>query len=264
MPTYALLGATGSTGSAILRCLLSSPPQDLTLNIFVRNKAKLLAAFPSLESTPAFKVSIFEGTPTDDSTSLRACLADVEVIFAVIASNVSTPGMSICYDTAAAIIAALKYHRQQQQQGPTTSAVPTVIQLRSASINETLKAAMPWLPRTMAEFIFHHCYADLRRASALFVSSSPGILHYIFVDPPAIHDPEGTTPTGFKLIVDGEGEQASALSYADLGAAFVEVAARREELRGREVGPTATGEVKLTVGNLLPFLVAGVRGRVWG
>ena len=49
MPTYTLLGATGSTGSAILRCLLSQPPRDLTLKVLVRTKSKLLTLFPGLE-----------------------------------------------------------------------------------------------------------------------------------------------------------------------------------------------------------------------
>lgn len=262
MPTYALLGATGSTGSAILRCLLSKPPQDLTLNVFVRNKAKLLKAFPYLDSaTTPFKVVVFEGTPSD-TAAMQACLKDVDVAFAVIATNVSTRGLSICYDTATSIIAALKVHKQSPGYK-----VPTVIQLRSASVNKVLKAAMPWVAQNMAEFCFHYCYEDIRRASTLFIDAAadpPGLLHYIFVDPPAIHDPDGTTPTGFELIVDGKGKQKDALSYSDLGAAFCELAERREEFRDKEVGPTATGKVNMTVDKLFPFLIAGAKSRVFG
>lgn len=39
MPIYTLLGATGSTGTAIVRNLLNNPPQDLKLNISVRSKS---------------------------------------------------------------------------------------------------------------------------------------------------------------------------------------------------------------------------------
>ncbi|KAK5744379.1 hypothetical protein LTR17_002089 [Elasticomyces elasticus] len=261
MPVYALLGATGSTGSAILRSLFAQPPQQLTLNIFVRNKSKLLKAFPDLESTTAFKVNIIEGTPSH-ATAMQDCLRDVDVAMACIATNYSTRGMSICYDTAAAIIDALQVLQKTRGYKP-----PTIIQLRSASVNRTLSAAMPWVARNMAAFCFHYVYEDLRRASILLTSAAaepPGLLHYIFVDPPAIHDPDGTTPTGFALITDGTQKQESALGYSDLGAAFCELAERRDEFRDREVGPTATGEVNLTVGILFGYLIAGLKSRILG
>jgi hypothetical protein len=261
MPVYALLGATGSTGSAVLRYLIAQPPQELTLNIFVRDRSKLLNSFPNIESTTALKINITEGTP-NDGTALQECLRDVDVIMACIATNYSTYGMSICYDTTAAIIDALSTFQRSQGYRP-----PTIIQLRSASVNQALSAAMPWLARNMAAFCFHHVYEDLQRASTLLCSASvepPGLLHYIFVDPPAIHDPHGTTPTGHALITDGSQRQESALSYSDLGAAFCEIAQRRKEFANKEVGPTATGKVNLTVNILFNYLIAGLKSRILG
>ncbi|KAK3614876.1 hypothetical protein LTR56_026952 [Elasticomyces elasticus] len=200
MPLYTLLGATGSTGSAILRCLFAQPLQQLTLNIFVRNKSKLLKAFPDLESTTAFKVNIIEGTPSH-GTAMQECLRDVDMAMVCIATSYSTRDMFICYDTAAAIIDALQVLQKTRGYKP-----PTITQLHSAPVNRILSAAMPWLARNMASFCFHHVYEDLHRASTLFTSAAAeplGLLHYIFVDPPAIHDPDGTTPTGYALITDG-------------------------------------------------------------
>jgi hypothetical protein len=259
MPVYALLGATGSTGSAILRCLIAQPPRELNLNVLVRDKSKLLKSFPDIESTTAFEVNIVEGTPSD-GTALQECLRDVDVIMACIATNYSTYGMSICYDTAAAIVDALSTFQKSRGYRP-----PTIIQLRSASVNRALSATMPWLARHMAAFCFHHVYEDLRRASTLFCSvsaESPGLLHYIFVDPPAIHDPHGTTPTGYALITNGSQKQKPALSYSDLGAAFCEIAQRRDEFANKELGPTATGEVNLTVNILFGYLIAGLKSRI--
>lgn len=48
MPTYAVLGATGSTGQAILNILLQSPKN--TVNAYVRSKAKLLKLSPSTKA----------------------------------------------------------------------------------------------------------------------------------------------------------------------------------------------------------------------
>ena len=261
MPTYALLGATGSTGSAILRYLLSQPPKHLTLNIFVRSRSKLRKAFPDLESTTAFETNIIEGLPSH-TTATQECLKDVDVVMACIGSNYSTPGMSLIYDTVTAIIDALEVHQKTRGSAYKT---PTIIQLRTASLNPFYMAALPWLARNVAFFCFYYVYEDLDRACKLLASSvadSPGLLDYIFIDPPSIHDADGTTPTGYKLVLDEK--QDPVLSYADLGAAFCEVAERRDEFVGKGVGVTATGTVNQTWGTLVGYMATGVKGRIWG
>lgn len=257
MPKYALLGATGSTGRAILRHLFSHPDEDITLNIFVRSRAKLEEQFPNIDMTTTFQIDFFEGTPSD-STVLQQCLKDVDVVMACIGSNISTPGISLITDTANAIVSALKYH--QQAQGYAYSP-PTIIQLRSLSLNPVLKARQPYMAQIMAPFCFHYVYADLERACKLF-ANSPELLSYIFVDPPSIHDADGKTPTGYRLVIDED--QAPSLSYADLGAAFCEVAERTEEFSGKAVGVAATGTVNETWGVLMGYMASGLKGRVWG
>jgi len=258
MVVYALLGATGSTGSAILRGLISQPPTDLTLNILIRSKSKLLNAFPDLlGKTPFASVNIFEGTP-DNATLLQECLKNADVIMACIASNYSSPDMTLCQDTAAAVISALE--ESKKTQGGAYKR-PTILQLRSTSLNPALCAHAPWMAKTMAAYCFHYVYEDLRVACKLFESESD-LLGYIYVDPPAIHDPDGVTPTGYKFVIDEP--QSNALSYADLGAAFVELAERRGDFVGKAVGVSATGKVNLAVGKLLPFIATGLKSRLWG
>jgi hypothetical protein len=262
MPVYALFGATGSTGSATLRRLISHPPENLEFNIFVRSESKLLTAFPDLDRITPFKTTIVVGTPAD-TTATRACLQNADVVFACIGSNYSTPNISLITDTARAIISALEFHRNAQ--GPAYK-TPTVIQLRSASLNPILNAQVPWIGQKLVFFVFGHLYADLERACKLFASAaetSPGLLEYIWVDPPALHDPDGVVPTGYELILEEDETQRPDLSYADLGVAFCEVAERRKELMGRAVGVTATGKVNQTMGTLLGYAAAGVKGRVW-
>ncbi|GAB7343439.1 hypothetical protein MBLNU457_1466t1 [Dothideomycetes sp. NU457] len=262
MVTYALLGATGSTGSAILRRLLSQTPENLTLNIFVRSRSKLISAFPQLEAQPPpTAINIYEGTPSDAPT-LQKCLEQADVIMACIATNTSTPDVTVCHDVAAGIISALKARQQTQASH---YAPPTVIQIRSASLNPALCATMPWIAKTMAQFCFHYVYEDLRRACELYESaSSAELLRYIYVDPPSIHDPDGTDPTGYALVVEPEGPLTDVLSYADLGAAFVELAERRAEFVDMAVGVSATGKVNVTMDKLFPFIVTGFKSRIWG
>ena len=52
--------------------------------------------------------------------------------------------------------------------------------------------------------------------------------------------------------------------YADLGAAFCEVAERREEFKGQAVLVSSVGEVTETWGVLAGYLSQGAVGRVWG
>ena len=264
MPTYALLGATGSTGSSILRSLLLQQPQDLTINAFVRSKLKLLAAFPDIEESTGnnvVKVNIYEGVPSDQA-ALQGCLKNVDVVLACIASNYSSTGMSLIYDTTTAVIAALE---SQKSSLVAEYKPPTIIQLRSVSLNPVLRTGESWIARNMAWFAFRYIYEDLERAGnylATAAAASPKLLDYIFVDPPSIHDADGTTPTGYKLVLEPPQEQV--LSYADLGRAFCEVAERRGEFLGRGVGVSATGHVEQTWGTLVGYMAAGVRGRIFG
>ena len=180
MPTYALLGATGSTGSAILRSLIAQPPKDLTVNIFVRSKSKLDKSFPDLENASAFKSNIIEGVPSD-ANALQQCLKDVDVIFGCIGTNIGTPGMSLIYDTITSVIDALKTHRSTRR---TSYKPPTVIQLRSASLNPYYKAKLPYLAQWMAPFMFwlHLCGLGQGLQIVSLLSGASGI-HF---DRPAV------------------------------------------------------------------------------
>jgi hypothetical protein len=264
MPTYALLGATGSTGSAIIQQLLVQPPKDLTLKVFVRSPAKLRKAFPDIDRTTVFKVEITEGTPSD-SAALQSCLRGADVIFACIGTNESTPNVSIIHETADAVVKALEARKTSEG---TDYKAPTLIQLRSMSVNKTLSKHEPYLLRNMVWFCFYYAYSDIVRACEQVIepAAARSVLKYIYVDPPALHDPDRTAPpTGHELLMeDGGRAPKGEITYADLGAAFCEAAERREELAGKAVAPSATGPVKLTWGILMGYMVTGIKGRVWG
>lgn len=256
MPAYAIIGATGSTGSAILRCLLSEPPRNLQLSILVRSKSKLLKAFPELEETLAFALRIIEGTSTDVN-ALERCLEDAVVVFMCVGRNESKRGVSLSYDTAAAVVKTLKtLHKLQGSD----YATPTIIQLRSASLNPLLSRENPWIVNRIVKFYLRY---ELQRACNFYTSaakdSTVGYFDNILVDPPTIYDAGGTERTGFKLI--SEGEHQPALSHADLGVVMCAIAERRVELCGQAVGVIATGSAMETSGTLLSYLLLGAKNR---
>lgn len=276
MVKYTLCGATGATGRAILNHLISNPPQPqpsqeaetepFTLNIFLRNKQKLLSQFPTLESSPPFPTQIFAGSNKDTSLWKQA-LSNTDVILMCIATNDSTKGMTLFSDTANAVISALRELQIEQGEEYKT---PTICILRAITLNQTFN---PGLDKpAILFFALRYLYDAMMESNQLYeiaAKENPGLLKIVYVDPPAIHDEEGLGgATGYRLDVEppaqkGEADVRHDVSYADLGVAYCEIAKRREEFCGRGVVVTATGTVKTTWGRNISGLVSGMVGRVW-
>lgn len=261
MPTHALLGATGATGSAVLRYYLEIPPKDLTLNIFIRSKAKLLKAFPNLESTSSIRVSVIEA-PLTDTKALQTCLRGADTVHMCIATNDAKPGNSVSQDGAQAITAALTALKAEQQS---RYVKPTVLVIRAAPLNPELEGHIPALVSKWLWFVLYHVYSDLEKASKIYENAATALLDVVFVDPPALFDAEGPERTGHRLILGGDtGEASAGVNYADLGAAFVEIAGRKAEFAGKSVGVSATGKVREEWATLMWYQLVGLKGRVWG
>jgi hypothetical protein len=261
MPTHALLGATGATGSAVLRCYLESPPKDLSLNIFVRSKSKLLKAFPDLESTSSLRITIVEA-PLTDTQALQSCLRGAEVIHSCIATNDAKPGNRVAQDIAQAVLTALAGLKADQRSDYIK---PTTIIIRTALLNPDFGGHMPALVHRWLWFVLYHVYSDLEKATKIYEDSAAGLMEYIFVDAPALFDSEGTERTGHRLFVAGNtGAVSAGVNYADLGAAFLELAERKEEFAGKRVGVSATGAVREQWGVLFGYQMVGLKGRLWG
>lgn len=271
--SVAVLGATGATGEHVLRSLLANGSEwgVSQINILVRSRKKLLRAFPRLENEghPSLALRIYEGDSRDTDV-VGACLEGVDIIFCCVGRNGSHPGTTLYSDTAAAIVGALEESRRTQAPTEKTlGRLLVVIQLRSASLNPDLASQAPWLVHKFVLFALHHSYSDLRQACALLASSAAlgrsrgePLLHFVFVDPPTLHDADGAAATGYELITTEP--QKTALSYADLGAAMCEIAqkAYSGELRDQPIGVTATGRVRTSWGVLAPHLLWGAWGRI--
>ncbi|KAK6430054.1 hypothetical protein LTR95_013799 [Oleoguttula sp. CCFEE 5521] len=264
MPTHALLGATGATGSAILRALLLNPPKDLKLNVLVRSKSKLIAAFPDLTTKPTFPLVITEG-PISSVEDMKSCIRGADVIHMCIATNVPTASNRVAQDTIETIVAAL---RELRAESGTGYVVPTILVLRSGSLNDEYNKAIPAPVHTFLMFALHYVYHDLDLACQYLKSvaeeNGKPLLHFIYVDPGSLHD-SGPTPTGYKFISDVMATPPQpSIGYADLGAAFVELADRREEFRGQAVIVGATGKVEEHWLPLVSNMLWGLKARIVG
>ena len=251
------MGATGSTGAATLHYLLETQPEDLRVNIFVRNKAKLLSAFPQLEKTTSPKIHIYVA-PITDRERLTECLRGAEVIYNCIADNRSKRGMDIAQQGAAAIIDALKRLNSDDLDEP-----PVVLMNRTMFWNETIDNDMSGFERKIAEFLLHFPYADIKKAELLYrheAKQPTPILSYILMDGPGLHDSVNMERTGHKLVLTHE-KIGKELNYADFGAAWVE-AAFRKELRTREVAVAPLGKVRTEYWVLLGYLWQGLLAHI--
>ena len=122
---------------------------------------------------------------------------------------------------------------------------------------------MPAFAIWMLWFCLYFIYKDEERATDLYneaMKETPGLMNLICIDPPALHDADGTERTGHTIVVTEE--MAPNLSYADLGAGFCEVAERREEYKGKAVGVNATGKVRTTWGKNMWFVSRGAMFRI--
>lgn len=291
MPTHALLGATGSTGAAVLRAILSSRQQKsresqekatkepLALNIFVRNEAKLHSLFPDLpvfsttttttttspisSSLPSthtanLQIHLFIG-PISDPLLLKSCLRNAEVTYNCIGTNSLRKNENLEVSTAHKIITALKtLQQEQQQQLQEKRTVPTLLWNRTIGLNPQIRNPVPEFIEGILEWAVGWALEDMRSAQEIYASavSNDGILRLVCIDAPKLFDTSGVQRTGYELV--RQGSVRTGLYYGDLGDAMVEVArkeTREGVLRDGAVGAVGVGAKRQVEVNL--FVVMG-------
>ncbi|KAL9595962.1 MAG: hypothetical protein Q9219_006122 [cf. Caloplaca sp. 3 TL-2023] len=208
MPSYAILGATGATGSNILK-LLAKDPQN-TINVYVRSKPKLLAQVPDITSNK--RIHIFAGN-LSDSALMTSCLKNTDAVFSTVASNDNVPGTHVAQDTAQSIVVALMDLRMTEPQAK----IPTIIWLSSASVNPTFYEKEPALLHWLLTTAFSYVYTDLSHAER-YLKLHQKWMKAVFIQPGGLVEDR---QHGHALSLDKE---KTFLSYADLAAGMIEVA----------------------------------------
>ncbi|MCJ1322119.1 hypothetical protein MMC15_007464 [Xylographa vitiligo] len=209
MPTYAILGATGSTGSELLKFLITNP--QIHLNLYARSASKLAKLHPAAAGSE--NVTIYTGDLSDGSL-LANCLRSVDVIFQTVATNENEPGCSVALRAAHGIVTAIEHLRKEER--PASFKCPTVVLLSSASVNPSMAAKAPRFGRWLVKTAFCYIYADLREATE-YLQGRPWI-------PLILAQPGGLlqgASLGFEL---SEEEPSPFISYSDLARAMVQMA----------------------------------------
>ena len=238
MATYAILGATGNCGNALIQNLLRT--EDAKINAYCRNKQKLLQTVPQMDSPNNEKrVRIYEGS-IHDIDLLAACIRGTRAVFHVVATNDNVPGCHISLDTARSLVSALGQLKAAPDVRPRTTTtttkkektdddndkatgLPKVVLLSSATIDDHLSRHMPWWFRPILRTSASHVYEDLRRAEA-FLRGERDWVQTIFIKPGGL---SVDVQRGHELNLDHD---ESFVSYLDLAAGMIEAA---DEPEGR-------------------------------
>ena len=215
MPSYAVLGATGSTGSSLIQVLLQSP--DNQVHAYCRSKQKLIKTLPDLAINENSQIQVFEGQ-LQDVQLLSNCISGTRAVFLAVAVTDNIPGCSVARDTADVVVSAL----ERLQQEDRTASLPKLVVLSSASLEHaTLMAHEPAYTRGMARRAFSNIYSDLEMAEEFLRSKA--IVPMFFIKPGALTKDK---QRGHILSTESA---ISPVSFMDLAAGMIEVAQDESE-----------------------------------
>jgi nucleoside-diphosphate-sugar epimerase len=235
--SYAILGSTGNTGSALLRNLQKNP--DARTNAFCRDRAKLFRLLPDLKE--GGNVRVFEGS-IDDQDVMVSCLRDCRAVFLCVSTNDNIPGCSMAQNTAAAVIEALRRIRAEHS----SARMPKLVLLSSGTVDPKFRRNMPSLLLWILLRSAFHVYNDILEAEKL-LRAEENWLTTTFVKPAMLSVDE---QRGHALNLNDQDENP--LSYLDLAAGMIEAA---EDTQGRYDGKNVSvvntgGQAKFPPGTL--------------
>ncbi|EON65066.1 hypothetical protein W97_04301 [Coniosporium apollinis CBS 100218] len=224
MSSYAVLGATGNVGQALLKVLLQSP--DSQIHAYCRSKQKLTKLSPGI--TENKQVNVFEGN-LDDIELLVNCLSGTRAVFLAVAQTENQPGCTIAQDTAHVVVSALERLESKNER------LPKLIVLSSASLDHRLMSDSPKFLLNTLYRAFSNIYDDLQEAEK-FLRLKDSLVTATFVRPGAL-----CSDMQKGHVVSMESAKMP-LSFLDLAAGMVEVAEEdgdRYDMKGVTVSPTA-------------------------
>ncbi|RAL12381.1 oxidoreductase tpcG [Aspergillus homomorphus CBS 101889] len=206
---YAVLGATGNCGTALIQTLLGTSSTN-QVHAYCRNKPKLQQQLPELVADP--RVTIFEGS-IHEVALMTACIRGCHAVFLAVSTNDNVPQCRMGTEAATTVLQALRILHTEQ------AALPKLVLLSSATLDDQLSQnTAPWV-RWILLRSASHVYADLRRVETLLRAQQDWGVTTIFIKPGGLSVDE--VRRGHRLSLT---EEKSPLSYLDLAAAMIEAA----------------------------------------
>lgn len=206
-PTYAVLGATGNCGRALIQNLLEKP--HVKVHAYCRNRQKLHGLLP--EVVDHKRVTVFEGGISDINL-MNQCVRGCKAVYLTVTSNDNIPGCHLSEQCARTVIGALEKIKAEEAPG---QVMPKLVLLSSATIDDHLARKMPWWFRPIMLTAASYVYHDLRVTEA-FLRAQADWVTPIFIKPGGL---SVDVKRGHKLSFD---EEDTFISYYDLAGAMME------------------------------------------
>ena len=254
MPTYAILGGTGKTGSALVQLLARSP--DIVLHIYARSKDKLLKCHPFLADAKS-PHKIFTGD-LNDIDLFAQCLDGTIAVFGAVGSNANNPEIRVAQDLATVIIAALTKIMDQSAITDSTFDPPTVVFLTAAgmSSDDRVRAIFPNFIHWMLQRVGKYIFLDFRRATSLFKRPENSWIPVIFMCAPGIT----LVPSQGDIQIGNDVPKKApiAVTYTDLARGMIRAAEEGNKWSGKEIGIVGAKIPPLQYGTMMFYFTTSL------
>lgn len=209
---YAVVGATGNCGLALMELLLKK--DGVKINACCRNRQKLYRLLPGAIDNK--RITIYEGSIQDEEL-LADCSRGCRAVFLTASTNDNVPGCHISQDLAHGIIGAFKKLRKENDgAGKEASvALPKLCLLSSSTIDDHLSRHMGTIFRGILTRSAFHVYEDLKQGEKILRKEEDWITT-IYMKPGGL---SLDIQRGHKLSLD---EDQTFVSYLDVAAGMIE------------------------------------------
>lgn len=209
---YAVLGATGNCGLALMQLLLAQ--KGVKINAYCRSQTKLYRLLPEVVNNN--RVEIYEGSIKDEEL-LANCTRNCNAVFLVASTNDNVPGCRISQDLAHGIIGAFKRLKNSHDDSETVSTVvlPKLCLLSSSTLDNHLSRHMGTFFRYILTRSAFHIYEDLRLGEIILRQEDDWITT-IYMKPGGI---SVDVQRGHELSLE---EDQTFVSYLDVAAGMIE------------------------------------------
>lgn len=208
MTSFAILGATGNCGTALLNLLLTTT--DVKIKAYCRNKDKLFRLVPAAADNA--RVEVFAGSILD-ADLLGKAMYGCEAVFLTATTNDNVPGCHISQDLAHTVIKALEGWKVDSKKDV---AMPRLVLLSSATIDPWISRKNPWVNAIVRRSAWH-VYRDLELAEE-FLRKHEDWVKCVYIKPGGL---SVDIQRGHQLTLDDE---ESFVSYLDIAAGMIETA----------------------------------------
>lgn len=205
MMSFAVLGATGNCGKAVMELLIQTP--DVKIKAYCRNKDKLFRLVPAAADNP--NVEVFNGSILD-ADLLGKAMYDCKAVFLTATTNDNVPGCHISQDLAHTVIKALETFKSN------STPIPRLVLLSSATIDPWISRKNPWVNAIVRRSAWH-VYRDLELAEE-FLRKHEDWVSCVYIKPGGL---SVDVQRGHRLTLDDE---ESFVSYLDIAAGMIETA----------------------------------------